>query len=181
MLLQESHYVMRWTDAMSVSLLQALSGAPRHGLRRVPSSRERGASYVARHQVVAQQEISSMRFASHPTPRSKSSSDIRSPSISLVVPRASPQARVTLSPRDFKLLRRLGSGQFAAVYLAVHKESGNPFAVKVRLAITWFELEPHDKGLLLPSCRFLTSRLPSVAAFRLNSRRFLLLRVILFS
>jgi hypothetical protein len=39
-----------------------------------------------------------------------------------------------VSVNDFKLLRRLGSGQFADVFLAVHIPSGNPFAVKVWIA-----------------------------------------------
>jgi len=73
-----------------------------------------------------------------PQPTDRPSFSLFDPTSIVAYLHAPPETHGPLSYNDFKLLRRLGSGQFAAVYLAVHTASGNPFAVKVCNLKPWF-------------------------------------------
>ena len=105
---QASHFfVLRWTEALSSELAQEML----HGLR-LSERQELPSAYLVTRPV-------NVSLSCDPAPGATQARD------------TVPDFCGHLSHRDFKLLRRLGSGQFAAVFLAVHKESGNPFAVKV--------------------------------------------------
>ena len=136
--MQGSHFVLRWTEASSAALLEALSSRLHDS-----STLERstfgfpGLHLVGHHDQASRDP--------HPTDRSTFSLSDPTPRSIAALPRALPETLGPLSYTDFKLLRRLGSGQFAAVYLAVHTASGNPFAVKVcNLPLRPVVIQGHD-------------------------------------
>lgn len=130
--MQESLYVMHWCDAASVTLhsllLQPLPGKVRtqsllvtDGRRTpspIPSSDGPASKCLPSSDIFGVDQLSSR------VPEVAQDTIISMP----LLPNASDSL---LSFRDFKLLRSLGSGQFAAVYLSLHIPSGNPFAIKV--------------------------------------------------